>query len=54
LVAFAIEPSLAIVFLAAYALLLCREVRNGAQDPDDEEELAPLKIHPREAFPELR
>ncbi|MBW8735047.1 MAG: sodium:calcium antiporter [Asticcacaulis sp.] len=46
LVAFAIKPWLGMVFLAAYALYVWREIRSGDAGEGDEDELEPLKLKP--------
>jgi cation:H+ antiporter len=46
LVAFAVKPWLGILFLAAYALYVWREIRADDPGDEDEEELEPLKIKP--------
>ncbi|WP_443747905.1 sodium:calcium antiporter [Asticcacaulis solisilvae] len=47
LVAFAIKPWLGVLFLAAYALYVWREIRSeDAGDDEDEDELEPLKLKP--------
>jgi len=45
LVVFAYKPWLGVLFLAAYALYVWREI-NSAETNEDEEELEPLKIRP--------
>ena len=52
LVAFAIKPWLGMLFLAAYAIYVWREIRQGDTAPE-EEELEPLKFRPDEAEPTL-
>jgi cation:H+ antiporter len=52
LVAFALKPWLGALFLAAYALYVWREVRQGDTAPE-EEELEPLKFQPRAAEPSM-
>lgn len=53
LVAFAIKPWLGILFLAAYAMYVWREVRSSDSAPE-EEILEPLKFRPGQADPALR
>lgn len=52
LVAFAIKPWLGVLFLAAYAIYVWREIRQGDTAPE-EEELEPLKFRPNQAEPTL-
>lgn len=52
LVAFAIKPWLGVLFLAAYAVYVWREIRDADTAPD-EEELEPLKIRPSSTEPSL-
>jgi len=52
LVAFAWKPWLGVLFLAAYAMYVWREIRT-ADTSDEEEELEPLKLRPRDAAPSL-
>jgi cation:H+ antiporter len=52
LVAFAIKPWLGVLFLAAYAAYVWREIKDSDTAPE-EEELEPLKIRPRVAEPSL-
>jgi cation:H+ antiporter len=52
LVAFALKPWLGVLFLAAYAWYVWREIRSGDTAPE-EEELEPLKFQPRAADPSL-
>jgi cation:H+ antiporter len=52
LVAFAYKPALGVVFLAAYAAYLWREMRNDEPVAEDHE-LEPLKLRPRDASPSL-
>ena len=52
LVAFAIKPWLAVLFLAAYAAYVWREIRHSDTAPE-EEHLEPLKIRPKVAEPSL-
>lgn len=52
LVAFAIKPWLGVLFLAAYAVYVWREIQDADTAPD-EEELEPLKIRPSAAEPSL-
>jgi cation:H+ antiporter len=52
LVAFAFKPALGVVFLAAYAAYLWREMRNDEPAAADHE-LEPLKIRPRDSSPPL-
>jgi cation:H+ antiporter len=52
LVAFAIKPWLGVVFLAAYALYVWREVRSVDHSPE-EDELEPLKFRPKRVDPEM-
>lgn len=52
LVAFALKPWLGVLFLAAYALYVWRELKNDDTAPE-EEELEPLKFQPRAADPAL-
>jgi cation:H+ antiporter len=52
LVAFAFKPALGVVFLAAYAAYLWREMRND-EPATAEHELEPLKLRPRDAAPSL-
>lgn len=53
LVAFAIKPWLGVLFLAAYALYVWRELRDSDTAPE-EELLEPLKLQPGAAEPGLR
>ncbi len=53
LVAFAFKPLLGVLFLAAYALYVWREMRSDDSVPDDET-LEPLKFRPGDADPALR
>ncbi|MBD8873775.1 sodium:calcium antiporter [Rhodanobacter sp. DHB23] len=53
LVAFALKPALGVVFLLAYALYVWREMRSDDSVPEEEEELEPLKLCPRQADPAL-
>ena len=48
LLAFAIKPWLGVLFLAAYALYVWREIRadDTADEDEDEDELEPLKLRP--------
>jgi cation:H+ antiporter len=52
LVAFAYKPALGVVFLAAYAAYLWREMRND-EPATAEHELEPLKIRPHDSSPSL-
>ncbi|MDO1527314.1 sodium:calcium antiporter [Fulvimonas sp. R45] len=52
LVVFALKPWLGVLFLAAYALYVWREVKQGDTAPE-EEELEPLKFQPRAAEPSM-
>ncbi|MFW1760543.1 sodium:calcium antiporter [Acinetobacter calcoaceticus] len=52
LVAFAIKPWLGVLFLAAYAAYVWREIKE-ADTASDEEELQPLKFRPNTAEPSL-
>lgn len=52
LVAFAIKPWLGVLFLAAYAIYVWREIQDADTAPD-EEELEPLKIRPSDSEPSL-
>ncbi|KRE89147.1 hypothetical protein ASG87_06320 [Frateuria sp. Soil773] len=52
LVAFALKPWLGVLFLAAYALYVWRELKDDDTAPE-EEELEPLKFQPRAADPAL-
>lgn len=52
LFAFAIKPWLGVLFLAAYAVYVWREIQDADTAPD-EEELEPLKIRPSVAEPSL-
>ncbi|HEY4143581.1 sodium:calcium antiporter [Pinirhizobacter sp.] len=52
LVAFAIKPWLGVVFLAAYAGYVWREMRDDDTAPEDEE-LEPLKFRPRDVDPSM-
>ena len=52
LVAFAYKPWLGVLFLAAYAVYVWREIRDGDTAPE-EEELEPLSIRPNQAEPAL-
>ena len=52
LVAFALKPWLGVLFLAAYALYVWREIRSSDTAPE-EEELEPLKFQPRVADPAM-
>jgi cation:H+ antiporter len=51
LVAFAIKPWLGLLFFAAYGVYFWREIRDGTSVDHHEQELAPLKLQPREARP---
>ena len=51
LVAFAIKPWLGLLFFAAYGVYFWREIRGGTSGEDDQQALAPLKLHPRAARP---
>ncbi|MFF9158573.1 sodium:calcium antiporter [Streptomyces sp. NPDC014846] len=51
LIAFAFKPVLGLLFFAAYAVYLWREIRGGQDEDDEEEELEPLKFQPRAASP---
>ena len=51
LVIFSFKPWLGVVFLAAYALYVWRELRDDGDD--EEEELEPLKIRPHDADPTM-
>jgi cation:H+ antiporter len=53
LVAFAVKPLLGILFLAAYAMYVWREVRSGDSTPE-EDVLEPLKLRPQQADPTMR
>lgn len=53
LVAFALKPWLGIVFLAAYAMYVWREMRSDDSAPEDES-LEPLKCRPQHTDPALR
>ena len=53
LVAFAIKPWLGVLFLAAYAIYVWREIRESDTAPE-EEEIEPLKIRPSVAEPSLK
>ncbi|MBC3927317.1 sodium:calcium antiporter [Undibacterium sp. CY21W] len=53
LVAFAIKPWLGILFLAAYAIYVWREIQESDTAPK-EEEIEPLKIRPSELEPSLK
>ncbi|GAA0262762.1 sodium:calcium antiporter [Rhodanobacter caeni] len=53
LFAFAFKPALGVLFLAAYALYVWREMRSDDSAPDDET-LDPLKFRPGHAEPALR
>lgn len=50
LVAFAIKPWLGLLFFAVYAVYFWREIRSGRL-LDHDEDLAPLKLHPRATRP---
>jgi cation:H+ antiporter len=52
LIAFAYKPALGVVFLAAYAAYLWREMRND-EPATAEHELEPLKIRPHDSSPSL-
>ena len=52
LVAFAIKPWLGVLFLAAYAIYVWREIRESDTAPE-EEEIEPLKMRPSVAEPSL-
>ena len=52
LVAFAIKPWLGVLFLAAYAIYVWREIQESDTAPE-EEEIEPLKIYPSVAEPSL-
>ncbi|MDR2851496.1 MAG: sodium:calcium antiporter [Burkholderiaceae bacterium] len=52
LIVFAIKPWLGILFLAAYAVYVWREIRDAGTTPD-EEQLEPLKIRPAAVEPSL-
>lgn len=52
LIAFAIKPWLGWLFLAAYGLYFWSEMRREA-DPEEQEELDPLKLRPTQANPHL-
>jgi cation:H+ antiporter len=52
LVAFAIKPWLGVLFLAAYAVYVWREIQDADTAPE-EEELEPLKLRPSAAEPSL-
>src|ERR1700728_3814253 len=52
LVAFTYKPALGVLFLAAYAAYLWREMRNDEPVADDHE-LEPLKLRPRDSSPSL-
>jgi len=52
LVAFALKPWLGVLFIAAYALYVWRELKGGDTAPE-EEVLEPLKFQPRAADPDL-
>jgi len=52
LVAFAFKPALGVLFLAAYAAYLWREMRND-EPATAAHELEPLKMRPRDASPSL-
>ncbi|NBF03426.1 sodium:calcium antiporter [Pseudomonas sp. Fl5BN2] len=49
LVVFAYKPWLGIVFLAAYVAYFCKEMR--AEHDDEEQDIEPLKLSPRQATP---
>lgn len=51
LLVFSIKPWLGIVFLAAYAIYVWRELRDDADE--EEEELEPLKIRPHDSNPAM-
>jgi cation:H+ antiporter len=53
LIAFAFKPWLGVLFLAAYAIYVWREIRSDDSAPE-EEILEPLKFRPRQADPALR
>ena len=53
LVVFAIKPWFGVLFLAAYAMYVWREVRSSDSAPE-EEILEPLKFRPQDADPALR
>ncbi|WP_266181740.1 sodium:calcium antiporter [Dyella humicola] len=52
LVAFALKPWLGVLFLAAYALYVWRELKDDSTAPE-EEELEPLKFRPKAVDPAL-
>ena len=52
LIAFTYKPALGVLFLAAYAAYLWREMRNDEPVADDHE-LEPLKLRPRDSSPSL-
>ncbi|MGH8158164.1 MAG: sodium:calcium antiporter [Rhodanobacter sp.] len=54
LVAFAIKPWLGVLFLAAYAMYVWREIRSSDSVPEEEEILEPLKLRPQQVDPALR
>jgi len=53
LIAFAIKPWLGLLFLAAYAIYVWREIQESDTAPE-EEEIEPLKIRPSVAEPSLK
>ena len=53
LVAFAYKPALGVLFLAAYAAYLWREMRNDEPAAEDHE-LEPLKLRPRDSSPDRK
>ncbi len=53
LVAFAFKPWLGVLFLAAYAFYVWREVRDDDSAPEDEDGLEPLKFSPKSHDPRM-
>ncbi|GLQ99690.1 sodium:calcium antiporter [Dyella mobilis] len=53
LIAFAFKPWLGVLFIAAYALYVRRELKNDDDASADDEVLEPLKFQPRAAAPML-
>jgi cation:H+ antiporter len=53
LVAFAFKPWLGVLFLAAYALYVWREMRDDDSAPEDEGDLEPLKFSPKSLDPTM-
>ena len=53
LVAFAFKPWLGVLFIAAYALYVWRELKSVDSAPEDEESLEPLKFQPHTVRPAM-